>query len=57
MARYTGPKAKKARALGEPIFGFSRAFEKKKYRYSFNDESRKNKLCFRLLFAPAHGDK
>jgi len=22
MARYTGPRAKKARALGEPIFGF-----------------------------------
>jgi len=32
MARYTGPKAKKARALGEPIFGYSRAFEKKKYK-------------------------
>ncbi len=31
MARYTGPKAKKARALGEAIFGFDRAFEKKKY--------------------------
>ena len=32
MARYTGPRAKKARALGEPIFGYSRAFEKKKYK-------------------------
>ncbi len=32
MARYTGPKAKKARALGEPIFGYSRAFERKKYK-------------------------
>ena len=31
MARYTGPKTKKARALGEAIFGFDRAFEKKKY--------------------------
>jgi len=31
MARYTGPKAKKARALGEPIFGYSKAFDKKKY--------------------------
>ncbi len=31
MARYTGPKAKKARALGEAIYGPSRAFDKKKY--------------------------
>jgi len=31
MARYTGPKTKKARALGAPIFGFDKAFEKRKY--------------------------
>jgi small subunit ribosomal protein S4 len=31
MARYTGPKTKKARALGEPIFGYDKSFEKKKY--------------------------
>ena len=31
MARYTGPKTKKSRAFGEAIFGFSKAFEKKKY--------------------------
>ena len=31
MARYTGSRSKKARTLGEPIFGFDRAFEKKKY--------------------------
>ena len=31
MARYTGPKTKKARAFGEPIFGFDKAFEKRKY--------------------------
>ncbi len=31
MAKYNGPKIKKARALGEPIFGYSKAFEKKKY--------------------------
>ncbi len=30
MARYTGPRTKKARALGEAIFGFDRAFEKRK---------------------------
>ena len=31
MARYTGPRAKKARAFGEPIFGFQKAFERKKH--------------------------
>jgi len=31
MARYTGPRTKKARALGEPIFGPDRAYEKRKY--------------------------
>jgi small subunit ribosomal protein S4 len=31
MARYTGPRTKKARALGEPIFGSDKAFDKKKY--------------------------
>jgi small subunit ribosomal protein S4 len=31
MARYTGPKQKKARSFSEPIFGYSKAFEKKKY--------------------------
>lgn len=30
MARYTGPRTKKARAFGEAIFGFDRAFEKRK---------------------------
>jgi len=30
MARYTGPRTKKARALGEAIFGFDRAFERRK---------------------------
>ena len=31
MARYTGPKTKKARAFGEAIYGFDRSFEKRKY--------------------------
>jgi small subunit ribosomal protein S4 len=31
MARYTGPVVKKARAIGEPIFGFDKAYEKRKY--------------------------
>jgi len=32
MARYTGPRTKKARSLGEPIYGPDRAFEKRKYK-------------------------
>ncbi len=31
MARYTGPTTKKARALGEAIFGFDKAFERRKF--------------------------
>ncbi len=31
MARYTGPKTKKARAFGEAIYGPDRAFDRKKY--------------------------
>jgi small subunit ribosomal protein S4 len=31
MARYNGPKVKKARALGEAIFGYNKYFERKKY--------------------------
>ena len=50
MARYTGPKAKKARALGEPIFGYSKAFEKKKYGPGMhgNTRRRKNKTDYSL---------
>jgi small subunit ribosomal protein S4 len=43
MARYTGPKVKKARAFGEPIFGFSRAFEKRKYPPGQHGPARKRK--------------
>lgn len=43
MARYTGPKAKKARALGEPIFGYSKAFEKKKYPPGMHANKRRRK--------------
>ncbi|MEZ5042294.1 MAG: 30S ribosomal protein S4 [Saprospiraceae bacterium] len=43
MARYTGPTSKKARALGEPIFGFDKAFEKKKYRPGQHGNSRRKK--------------
>lgn len=31
MARYTGPRTKKARALGEPIYGPDRYYDRKKY--------------------------
>mgnify|MGYP000517409895 CR=1 FL=1 len=30
MARYRGPKTKKARSFGEPIFGYDKAFERRK---------------------------
>ena len=43
MARYRGPKAKKARALGEPIFGPSKAFEKKKYPPGMHGNNRRRK--------------
>ncbi len=43
MARYIGPKQKKARALGEPIFGFSKAFNKKKYGPGQHGNSRRRK--------------
>lgn len=45
MARYTGPKTKKARAFGEPIFGYDKHFEKKKYPpgQHGNSKRRRNK--------------
>jgi SSU ribosomal protein S4P len=47
MARYTGPKAKKARSLGEAIFGSSgsvgRAFERKKYAPGQHGVTKKRK--------------
>lgn len=43
MARYTGPKQKKSRAFGEPIFGPSKAFDKKKYRPGMHGQGRRRK--------------
>lgn len=43
MARYTGPKTKKARAFGEPIFGFDKSFERKKYPPGQHDNTRRRK--------------
>ena len=43
MARYTGPKTKKARAFGEPIFGFDKHFERKKYPPGQHGNTRRRK--------------
>ncbi len=43
MARYTGPKTKKARAFGEPIFGFDRSFDKRKYGPGQHGNTRRKK--------------
>ena len=43
MARYTGPRTKKARAFGEPIFGPSKAFEKKKYPPGMHGNTRRRR--------------
>ncbi len=43
MARYTGPQTKIARKFGEPIFGFDKAFEKKKYPPGQHGATRKRK--------------
>ncbi|MEM9886957.1 MAG: 30S ribosomal protein S4 [Bacteroidota bacterium] len=43
MARYTGPKTKKARAFGEAIFGYSKSFEKKKYPPGQHGPNRRRK--------------
>ena len=43
MARYTGPTSKKARAFGEAIYGFDKAFERKKYRPGQHGNSRRRR--------------
>ncbi|MCP4121804.1 MAG: 30S ribosomal protein S4 [Bacteroidetes bacterium] len=43
MARYTGPKTKKARSFGEAIFGYDKSFEKKKYGPGQHGNSRRRK--------------
>lgn len=50
MARYTGPRSKKARAFGEPIYGYDPSFEKKKYApgQHGNSKRRKNKSEYSL---------
>jgi small subunit ribosomal protein S4 len=43
MARYTGPTTKKARALGEMIYGFDKSFERKKYRPGQHGNSKRRR--------------
>jgi len=43
MARYTGPKTKKSRSFGESLFGYDKAFEKKKYPPGLHGLKRKKK--------------
>ena len=44
MARYTGPKTKIARKLGEPIFGEDKYFEKKNYPPGQHGTNRRRKM-------------
>ena len=43
MARYTGPRTKKARAFSEPIFGPDRSYERRKYPPGQHGPSRRRK--------------
>lgn len=44
MARYTGPRSKKSRTFGEPIFGYDKAFEKKNYPPGQHGVSKRRKV-------------
>ena len=43
MARYTGPKTKKARAFGEAIYGPDKAYDKKKYPPGMHGNNRRRR--------------
>jgi small subunit ribosomal protein S4 len=43
MARYTGPATKKSRTFGESIYGYDRAFERRKYPPGQHGNSRRRK--------------
>ena len=43
MARYTGPKTKKARAFGEAIYGPDRSFDRKKYPPGHHGNNRRRR--------------
>ena len=41
MARYTGPRTKKARTFGDAIYGYDKSYEKRKYAPGQHGNSRK----------------
>ncbi len=43
MARYVGPRSKKSRSFGESIFGYDKAFDKKKYPPGQHGNKRRRK--------------
>lgn len=43
MARYRGPKTKKARSFGEAIYGYDKAYEKRKYGPGQHGNSRRRR--------------
>jgi small subunit ribosomal protein S4 len=43
MARYRGPKTKKSRSFGESIYGYDKAFEKRKYPPGQHGNNRRRK--------------
>lgn len=43
MARYTGPLTKKSRAFGQSLFGFDKAFERRKYSPGQHGNTRRRK--------------
>lgn len=43
MARYRGPKTKKARGFGEPIYGFDKSYERRKYPPGHHGNTRRRK--------------
>ena len=43
MARYRGPKTKKSRSFGESIYGYDKAFEKRKYGPGQHGNSRRRR--------------
>jgi len=53
MARYIGPVTKKARSFGEPVFGYDKAYEKRKFPPGQHGQLRKRKqrtdYAFELL--------
>ena len=51
MARYTGPRTKKSRTFGEPIFGYDKAFEKRKYAQVSMEILEKKELNLSMQFS------